>query len=67
LPVILFPFDRFRIVVAWVASTYPANVWLSLSTTERSAAIYRELRKLGEAHAAREFDVLAKLIAEEDC
>jgi hypothetical protein len=27
----------------------------------------RELRKLDAVHAAREFDALAKLIAEEDC
>jgi hypothetical protein len=63
----LVPIDRSQIIAAWAASAYPADIWRRLSPTERSAAIYRELRKLDAVHAAREFDALAKLIAEEDC
>jgi hypothetical protein len=40
------PSERFQIAAARAAASYPADVWLSLSATERSAAIYRELRKL---------------------
>ena len=47
----LVPVDRFQIAAAWAASAYPADVWLSLSTREQSAAIYREMRKLDEAYA----------------
>jgi hypothetical protein len=50
----LVPIDRFQIVAAWAASAYPADVWLRLGPTERSAAIYRELRKLDATYAARE-------------
>jgi hypothetical protein len=50
----LVPLDRFQIVAAWAASAYPADVWLRLSATERSAAISRELRKLDATCAARE-------------
>jgi hypothetical protein len=49
----LAPIDSFQIAAAWVASAYPADIWLSLSATDQSAAICRELRKLGAAHAAR--------------
>jgi hypothetical protein len=62
----LVPIDSFQIAAAWVASAYPDDVWLRLSAMERSAAIYRELRKLDEAHAAREFDMVAELTAKED-
>src|ERR1700747_415942 len=48
----LVPVDRFQIAAAWAATAYPADVWLSLSTREQSAAIYREMRKLDEAYAA---------------
>jgi hypothetical protein len=48
----LVPIDRFQIAAAWAASAYPAAVWRSLSATERSAAIYRELRELDVAYAA---------------
>ncbi len=48
----LVPVDRFQIAAAWAASAYPADVWLSLSTREQSAAIYLEMRKLDEAYAA---------------
>jgi hypothetical protein len=49
----LVPIDRFQIAAAWAASAYPAAVWRGLSATERNAVIYRELRELDEAHAAR--------------
>ena len=48
----LVPVDSFRIAADWAASAYPADVWLSLSTAEQSAAIYREMRKLDMAYAA---------------
>ena len=48
----LAPIDSFQIAAAWAASAYPADVWLSLSTAEQSAAIYREMRKLDMAYAA---------------
>jgi hypothetical protein len=48
----LVPVDSFRIAAAWAASAYPADVWLSLSATEQSAAIYHEMRKLDMAYAA---------------
>jgi hypothetical protein len=49
----LAPVDKFQIVAAWAASAYPANVWLSMSATERSEAIDREMRDLDAAHAQR--------------
>jgi hypothetical protein len=49
----LFPVDRFQIAAAWAASAYPAAVWNTLSAREQSEIIYRELRELDEAHAAR--------------
>ena len=49
----LVPVDKFQIAAAWAASAYPAAVWRNMSATERNAAIYRELRELDEAHAAR--------------
>jgi hypothetical protein len=48
----LGPVDSFRIAAAWAASACPADVWLSLSAAEQSAAIYREMRKLDMAYAA---------------
>jgi hypothetical protein len=36
----------FQIAAARAVASYPADVWFSLSATEQSAAIYRELRKL---------------------
>jgi hypothetical protein len=48
----LVPVDSFQIAAASAASAYPADVWLSLSTRELSAAIYREMRKLDVAYAA---------------
>jgi hypothetical protein len=48
----LVPVDSFQIAAASAASVYPADVWLSLSTREQSAAIYREMRKLDVAYAA---------------
>jgi hypothetical protein len=38
--------DNFQIAAARAASSYPADVWLMLSPSEQTAAIYRELRKL---------------------
>jgi len=38
--------DRFQIAAERAASPYSADVWLTLSPSERAAAIYRELRKL---------------------
>jgi hypothetical protein len=49
----LLPIDSFQIAAASAASAYPADVWLSLSTREQSAAIYRELRKLDAAYAVQ--------------
>jgi hypothetical protein len=40
------PSDRFQIAAVRAAASYPADVWFSLSATEQSAAICRELRKL---------------------
>jgi hypothetical protein len=48
----LAPIDSFQIVAAWIASAYPADAWLSMSATERSAATHREMRKLDVADAA---------------
>jgi hypothetical protein len=63
----LAPIDGFQIAASWAASAYLADVWLRLGATERSAAIYRELRKLDATCAAREPDMSAKLIAKDDC
>jgi hypothetical protein len=49
----LAPVDKFQIVAAWVASAYPAEVWVSMTATERSEAIDREMRDLDAAQAAR--------------
>lgn len=49
----LVPIDTFKIVAAWTASAYPADIWLRLSATDRSAAIDRELRKLDAAYAEK--------------
>jgi len=49
----LVPLDSFQIAAARAASAYPADVWLGLSAREQSAAIYREMRKLDVAYAAR--------------
>jgi hypothetical protein len=49
----LAPIDRFQTVAAWTASAYPANIWLNLSSTERSEAIHHEMRKLDVVHVAR--------------
>ena len=38
--------NSFQIAAARAAASYPDDVWFSLSATEQSAAIYRELRKL---------------------
>jgi hypothetical protein len=40
------PSDRFQIAAARAASSYPTDLWFTLSPSERAAAIYRELRKL---------------------
>jgi hypothetical protein len=40
------PSDRFQIAAERAASSYPAEVWSTLSPSERAAVIYRELRKL---------------------
>jgi hypothetical protein len=48
----LAPIDSFQIVAAWAASAYPTDIWLRMSASERSAAIYREMRKLDLANAA---------------
>ncbi len=47
------PSDRFQIAAERAASSYPTEVWFTLSPSERAAAIYRELRKL-DAEAASE-------------
>jgi hypothetical protein len=47
------PSDRFQIAAKRAVSSYPAEVWSTLSTSERAAAIYRELRKL-DAESASE-------------
>jgi hypothetical protein len=49
----LVPIDRLQIAAAWAASAYPAATWRSLSATERSALIDRELRELDAARTAR--------------
>jgi hypothetical protein len=48
----LAPIDSFQIVAAWAASAYPTDIWLRMSASDRSAAIYREMRKLDVANAA---------------
>ena len=40
------PSDSFQIAAEQAASSYPTEVWLTLSPSEKAAAIYRELRKL---------------------
>jgi hypothetical protein len=40
------PTDRFQIAVERAASSCPAYVWLTLSPSQRAAAIYRKLREL---------------------
>jgi hypothetical protein len=40
------PSDRFQIAAARAVASHPADVWSRMSASERSAAIYRELRKL---------------------
>jgi hypothetical protein len=47
------PSDRFQTAAARAASSYPMEVWSTLSPSERAAAIYRELRKL-DAESASE-------------
>lgn len=49
----LAPLDSFQIIAAWAASAYPANVWLTMSATERSKAIDRELGALEAAQIAK--------------
>jgi hypothetical protein len=49
----LAPVDSFQIVAAWTASAYPADIWRNMSATERSTAVYREMRKLDMANAKR--------------
>ena len=44
----LCPIDRPQIVALWAASAYPADVWRSMSATERSAAISREMLEMVE-------------------
>ena len=48
----LFPVDSLQIVALWAASAYPADVWRSMSKTERSAAISREMLDMEVANAA---------------
>jgi hypothetical protein len=40
------PSDDFQIAADRAAASYPVGVWLNLSSVERAAAIYLELRKL---------------------
>jgi hypothetical protein len=40
------PSETFQIAARRAASSYAVDVWLSLSMSERAAAIYQELRKL---------------------
>jgi hypothetical protein len=40
--------NRFQIAAERAALAYPEEAWSSLRPSERSAAIYRELRKLDE-------------------
>ena len=47
------PSDSFQIAAERAASSYPTEVWLTLSPSERASAIYRELRKL-DAESVRE-------------
>src|ERR1700730_2312420 len=48
----LFPVDSLQIVALWAASAYPADVWRSMSKTERAAAISREMLEMDVANAA---------------
>jgi hypothetical protein len=45
----LFPIDSLQIVALWTASAYPTDVWRSMSKTERSAAISREMLEMDVA------------------
>jgi hypothetical protein len=47
------PSDRFQTAAERAASSYPTEVWSTPSPSERTAAIYRELRKL-DAESASE-------------
>ncbi len=40
--------DRFQIAAEHAASSVATSVWLNMAATERSDAIYRELRTLDE-------------------
>jgi hypothetical protein len=40
------PFDSFQIAAERAASSYTSEAWFTLSPSEQSTAIYRELRKL---------------------
>ena len=44
----LCPVDHPKIVALWAASAYPADVWRSMSATERSAAVSREMLEMVE-------------------
>jgi hypothetical protein len=44
----LFPIDRSEVVTLWAASAYPADVWRSMSATERSAAVAHEMLEIVE-------------------
>jgi hypothetical protein len=48
----LFPIDSLQIVSLWAASAYPADVWRSMSKTERSAAVSREMLEMDVANVA---------------
>ena len=44
----LFPINSLHLVALWAASAYPANVWRSMSATERSTAIDHETLEMNE-------------------
>jgi hypothetical protein len=44
----LFPVDNSQIAALWAASAYPADVWRSMSATERSEAVSREMLEMVE-------------------
>ena len=44
----LCPIDRAQIVELWAATAYPADIWRSMSETERSSALVGEMLELVE-------------------
>jgi hypothetical protein len=60
------PSDSFQIAAERAASSYPTEVWFTISQSERAAAIYRELRKLDAESVGEQRRPPAERPTEED-